>query len=85
MLNTSSDSVLTNISLFTLTLISRLLFYISVQKQLIYDEQEKIQNLQAQEIAKLKNLLNFREQVSCPLQLKIFHKIVTFHVYCRKH
>lgn len=35
----------------------------SVQKELIYDEQDKIQNLQAQEIAKLKNLLNFREQV----------------------
>ncbi|KAG4069110.1 hypothetical protein HA402_008421 [Bradysia odoriphaga] len=33
-----------------------------VQKELIYDEQDKIQNLQAQEIAKLKNLLNFREQ-----------------------
>lgn len=33
-----------------------------MQKELIYDEQDKIQNLQAQEIAKLKNLLNFREQ-----------------------
>ncbi|KAJ6645576.1 Golgin subfamily A member 1 [Pseudolycoriella hygida] len=33
-----------------------------VQKELIYEEQDKIQNLQAQEIAKLKSLLNFREQ-----------------------
>lgn len=34
------------------------------QKELIHSEQDKIQNLQAQEISKLKNLLHFREQVS---------------------
>lgn len=34
------------------------------QKELIYSEQDKIQNLQAQEICKLKSLLHFREQVS---------------------
>lgn len=33
-----------------------------MQKELIYDEQDKIQNIQLQEIAKLKGLLNFREQ-----------------------
>lgn len=33
------------------------------QKELIYCEQDKIQNLQAQEISKLKSLLHFREQV----------------------
>lgn len=35
------------------------------QKELIHSEQDKIQNLQAQEISKLKSLLHFREQVSC--------------------
>lgn len=35
-----------------------------VQKELIYNEQDKIQNLQMQEISKLKSLLHFREQVS---------------------
>lgn len=34
------------------------------QKELIHTEQDKIQNLQAQEISKLKSLLHFREQVS---------------------
>lgn len=34
------------------------------QKEQIHDEQDKIQNLQAQEISKLKSLLHFREQVS---------------------
>lgn len=34
------------------------------QKELIHNEQDKIQNLQSQEITKLKNLLHFREQVS---------------------
>lgn len=34
------------------------------QKELINSEQDKIQNLQAQEISKLKSLLHFREQVS---------------------
>lgn len=34
------------------------------QKELINTEQDKIQNLQAQEISKLKSLLHFREQVS---------------------
>lgn len=33
------------------------------QKELIHSEQDKIQNLQAQEISKLKSLLHFREQV----------------------
>lgn len=33
------------------------------QKELIHTEQDKIQNLQAQEISKLKSLLHFREQV----------------------
>lgn len=33
------------------------------QRELINDEQDKIQNLQAQEISKLKSLLHFREQV----------------------
>lgn len=32
------------------------------QKELIHSEQDKIQNLQAQDITKLKNLLHFREQ-----------------------
>ncbi|XP_031622115.1 golgin subfamily A member 1 [Contarinia nasturtii] len=32
------------------------------QKELIHSEQDKIQNLQAQEISKLKSLLHFREQ-----------------------
>lgn len=35
-----------------------------MQKELIYDEQNQIQNFQLQEISKLKGLLNFREQVS---------------------
>lgn len=35
------------------------------QKELIHNEQDKIQNLQSQEITKLKNLLHFREQASC--------------------
>lgn len=35
-----------------------------VQKELIYNEQDKIQNIQLQEISKLKSLLHFREQVS---------------------
>lgn len=34
------------------------------QKELIHDEQDKIQNLQAQETSKLKSLLHFRESVS---------------------
>lgn len=33
------------------------------QKELIHSEQDKIQNLQSQEITKLKSLLHFREQV----------------------
>lgn len=33
------------------------------QRELIHGEQDKIQNLQAHEISKLKNLLHFREQV----------------------
>lgn len=33
------------------------------QKELIHSEQDKIQNLQSQEISKLKSLLHFREQV----------------------
>lgn len=35
-----------------------------VQKELIYNEQDKIQNIQLQEISKLKSLLHFREQVN---------------------
>lgn len=35
-----------------------------VQKELIHSEQDKIQNLQSQEITKLKSLLHFREQAS---------------------
>jgi golgin subfamily A protein 1 len=35
-----------------------------VQKEMLCEEQDKIQNLQAQEIAKLKSLLLFREQES---------------------
>lgn len=34
-----------------------------VQKEIWYDETDKIQNVQHQEIAKLKSLLLFREQV----------------------
>lgn len=34
-----------------------------VQKEMMLDETDKIQNLQQQEINKLKNLLLFREQV----------------------
>lgn len=34
------------------------------QKELIHSEQDKIQNLQSQEISKIKSLLHFREQVS---------------------
>lgn len=34
------------------------------EKGLIHSEQDKIQNLQSQEISKLKSLLHFREQVS---------------------
>lgn len=34
----------------------------AAQKELIYEEQDKIQNIQLQEISKLKGLLNFREQ-----------------------
>lgn len=34
-----------------------------VQKELIYNEQDKIQNIQLEEISKLKSLLHFREQV----------------------
>ena len=34
-----------------------------VQKDMMFDEAEKIQNFQQQEISKLKNLLLFREQV----------------------
>lgn len=40
-----------------------LLISFSVQKELIYDEQDKIQNIQLQEISKLKSLLHFREEV----------------------
>lgn len=35
-----------------------------VQKELIYNEQDKIQNIQMEEISKLKSLLHFREQVN---------------------
>lgn len=35
-----------------------------VQKELIYNEQDKIQNIQLEEISKLKSLLHFREQVA---------------------
>ena len=42
-------------------------FLLSVQKDLICDEQDKIQNLQTQEINKLKNLLMFREQETVDL------------------
>lgn len=45
-----------------------------VQKELIYNEQDKIQNIQLEEISKLKNLLHFREQVSKSHHLT-FHKI----------
>lgn len=50
------------------------------QKELIHDEQDKIQNLQAQEISKLKNLLHFREQVS----EHIFEQLLStfFFLYC---
>lgn len=34
------------------------------QKELIYNEQDKIQNIQLEEISKLKSLLHFREQVT---------------------
>lgn len=40
-----------------------------VQKELIYNEQDKIQNIQLEEISKLKSLLHFREQVSTILLL----------------
>lgn len=39
-------------------------FHKLVQKDMICDEQDKIQNLQLQEISNLKNLLLFREQES---------------------
>lgn len=39
------------------------------QKELIHNEQDKIQNLQAQEISKLKSLLHFREQVGIFIQV----------------
>lgn len=35
-----------------------------VQKEMFYDETDKIQNVQQQEIMKLKSMLLFREQVS---------------------
>lgn len=41
------------------------------QKELIHNEQDKIQNLQSQEITKLKNLLHFREQ-ACVAKEKQF-------------
>jgi golgin subfamily A member 1 len=34
-----------------------------VQKEIFYDETDKIQNVQQQEIMKLKSMLLFREQV----------------------
>lgn len=34
-----------------------------IQKEIIYSEQDKIQNFQLEEISKLKNLLHYREQV----------------------
>lgn len=46
-----------------------------MQKELIYDEQDKIQNIQLQEISKLKSLLHFREEVSeIVIGLKLFFK-----------
>lgn len=35
-----------------------------VQKEILYDDQDKIQNIQMQEINKLKSMLVFREQVT---------------------
>lgn len=40
-----------------------------VQKEMFYDETDKIQNVQQQEIMKLKSMLLFREQVISRLSL----------------
>lgn len=40
-----------------------------VQKEMFYDETDKIQNVQQQEIMKLKSMLLFREQVGFLLHL----------------
>lgn len=40
-----------------------------MQREMITDETDKIQNFQHQEINKLKNLLLFREQVSFDVQI----------------
>lgn len=45
------------------------------EKELINNEHDKIQNLQAQEISKLKNLLHFREQVN-----KTLHNISIIYI-----
>lgn len=45
------------------------------QKELIHSEQDKIQNLQAQEITKLKNLLHFREQ-ACVIDILLFFRLL---------
>lgn len=52
------------------------------QKELINSEQDKIQNLQAQEISKLKSLLHFREQVNililCWIFFFVIHNFIPF-------
>lgn len=45
-----------------------------VQKELIYNEQDKIQNIQLEEISKLKSLLHFREQVNVRIPVQ-FHRV----------
>lgn len=57
------------------------------QKELINCEQDKIQNLQSQEISKLKSLLHFREQVRISLIFClriIFFFLIPFIFSCRK-
>lgn len=49
-----------------------------VQKELIYNEQDKIQNIQLEEISKLKSLLHFREQ-ACVLFLFAFRAPAHLH------
>lgn len=50
-----------------------------VQKELIYNEQDKIQNIQLEEISKLKNLLHFREQVSFECFFENTNRLVSRH------
>jgi hypothetical protein len=50
-----------------------------MQKDMMLDETDKIQNFQQQEINKLKNLLLFREQVNFWVVVR-WHKIIKYQI-----